>query len=58
MIICYFMISVFVAGMFTGSMVESKTKPEFPGFVILFLLAIFWPFMVYVSIKEYFGGKS
>jgi hypothetical protein len=58
MIICYFMISMFVAGMFAGSMVESKTRPEFIEALILILLAVFWPFMAYVSIKEYFGVKS
>lgn len=56
--ILYFVVFVFMAGMFAGSMVESETKPEWPGFVVLILLAILWPIMIYISIKEYFDKNA
>lgn len=50
--IIYLLIATFIFGMFCGSVVESKDKPEVAQWIVLFVLALFWPLMGYVYWKD------
>lgn len=56
--IYYFLISVFVLGMFVGNIAEGKKKPTMVECLILFLLGIFWPFTAFIYAKDWLESRK
>jgi len=57
MIIAYFMISCFALGIFVGSIFQEDKKLPKKDWMILFLLAIIWPFVLYAYLDDLENSK-
>ena len=56
MITAYLLIAAFAMGVFVGSSIEGKDKPDAVQWVALTLLAIFWPVLGYVYWQDWRKG--
>jgi len=56
MITAYLLIAAFAMGVFVGSAIEVKDKPDAVQWGLLVLLAIFWPALGYVYWQDWRKG--
>lgn len=56
--IYYFLIAAFAMGTFVGSIIHESKKPTIVEGLILFLLGLFWPFIIFVYVKDWVESRK